>query len=525
MTPPTDSTRADSPDSVHPEWSHMATHGASVVKGMSIRQRAVIVALLGLGVALRLRPYLANRSLWLDESFLALNVMERDFAGLARPLDYDLAAPLGFLWAERLAINLLGSSEYALRAFPVLAALCALFVFWRFVSTFLIPAGAILAVASFAISEPLIYYAAEAKQYSVDVAIAVILWSTFTAIKTRLDNDDLRAWAFVTPLGAAAIWVSHPAIFVVGGISMRLLWEGLRHAGWKSLVVRACASLSWAASFAALYFISLRFASVHLHAAWRGTEVPLVPLTVQDFTKYIDVVWTLSSLPLGHRVSQLVTLSAVIGVIALWRRGDRQVWWFAGTLVLVGLASSLGKYPVAMRLWLFFAPAMILLVAAGVDEVRRHTRQTFPILAPVLACLILALPALTAGHAALRPRGHEEIRPLLQHVRAHYREGDVLYLYRAAEVAALYYAKRGLVFPGEIVMGMNTVDRYQGEADVEKLRGRSRIWVLFSHVLRRSNGLDDETLLIHLLDRVGVRLDAVRETGASLYLYDLSRAP
>jgi hypothetical protein len=37
--------------------------------------------------------------------------------------------------------------------------------------------------------------------------------------------------------------------------------------------------------------------------------------------------------------------------------------------------------------------------------------------------------------------------------------------------------------------------------------------------------VNDEKLLMHFLDRVGARLDARRTTGASLYLYDLSRAP
>src|SRR5215212_9418646 len=42
-----------------------------------------------LGAALRLRQYLYGRSLWVDEAFLSLNVAERSFAGLVRPLGWD----------------------------------------------------------------------------------------------------------------------------------------------------------------------------------------------------------------------------------------------------------------------------------------------------------------------------------------------------------------------------------------------------------------------------------------------------
>jgi hypothetical protein len=429
------------------------------------------------------------------------------------------------LWAERLVIDVFGTSEYALRALPLLAGILALFVFWRLVARLLDTTGTVMAVAIFAISGPLIRYAAEAKQYSLDAAITIILWSTFTNARARLDDDDLAAWSFVALLGAAAIWLSHPAIFVVGGLSVHWLWLSLRRAAWKSLMLRAAVSAVWAANFLVIYLVSLRFASKTMLAYWRGAEAPLIPLSAGDLTRYIDVASLLSQLALGHRAFQLVMFAAAVGVIALWRRHHRQAWWLAGALALVWLASGLGKYPLTERLWLFLAPAMILLAAAGVDEVWRRTRHTFPLLAPILACLLLAHPLLAAAHTAVRPRGREEIRPLLQHLMAQYRDGDVLYLYRAAEFAANYYAKRGLAFPGEVVPGMNSDERYQAEADMQLLRGRRRVWFLFSHVNDRSDGIDDEKLVLHLLDRAGVRLHAVRQTGASLYLYDLSRAP
>jgi hypothetical protein len=271
-----------------------------------------------------------------------------------------------------------------------------------------------------------------------------------------------------------------------------------------------------------LYLVSLRAVSAQFARVWRGAGAPLLPVDSGQASKYINVIYTLCSLPLGGGAGRLVMLSAVIGVIALWRRGYGQSAWFAGTLVLVWLASGLGKYPVAMRLWLFMAPVMILVVALGVEEVWSRTRPTFPALAPILACALLAYPALGTARVALRPPGHEEIRPLLQHMRERYQEGDILYLYRNAQWATRYYAASGLNFPGEVVL--NRGGRYDSEREVEELRGRRRVWFLFSHVVR-SEGLDDEKLLLYLLDRVGIRLEARRETGASLYLYDLSRTP
>ena len=54
-------------------------------------------SLIALGIFLRVAPYAANHSLWLDEANLALNIVDRPLEGLLRPLDYGQGAPVGFL--------------------------------------------------------------------------------------------------------------------------------------------------------------------------------------------------------------------------------------------------------------------------------------------------------------------------------------------------------------------------------------------------------------------------------------------
>jgi len=85
-----------------------------------------ILALLAvLGVALRLREYWFNRSLWVDEAAFALNVINRDFASLLS----DQTAPPGFLLATFSAVAAFGPGELALRLTPLIAGL--LFFRWR----------------------------------------------------------------------------------------------------------------------------------------------------------------------------------------------------------------------------------------------------------------------------------------------------------------------------------------------------------------------------------------------------------
>ena len=58
-----------------------------------------------------------------------VNVLDRDVAGLTRPLDYQQVCPLLFLWAEKAIVGLLGFREWTLRLVPTAAAVASMFVF------------------------------------------------------------------------------------------------------------------------------------------------------------------------------------------------------------------------------------------------------------------------------------------------------------------------------------------------------------------------------------------------------------
>jgi hypothetical protein len=88
-----------------------------------------LLAVIVLGVGLRLAQYVTDRSLWCDEALLALNVLHRPTAELFEPLDYHQGAPVGFLLLEKLATNLAGHGELALRAFPLAFGIVGLVVF------------------------------------------------------------------------------------------------------------------------------------------------------------------------------------------------------------------------------------------------------------------------------------------------------------------------------------------------------------------------------------------------------------
>jgi len=133
----------------------------------------VVGIIIGLGIVLRLVQYLHNRSLFIDDAGLALNLIEKTFSELFQPLDYYQMAPPGFLLVAKVLINTFGAGEYVLRLFPFVAGVLSLFIFYAVARRVLSQRGLIISLALLAISDPLLYFSSEFKQYSSDVAIAL----------------------------------------------------------------------------------------------------------------------------------------------------------------------------------------------------------------------------------------------------------------------------------------------------------------------------------------------------------------
>src|SRR4051794_12995091 len=75
-----------------------------------------------LGVVLRWVQYWPARSLWHDEAALAVNIVQRSFAELLEPLDFNQGAPIGFLMVQKALGATFGYEARVLRFVPFLCA-------------------------------------------------------------------------------------------------------------------------------------------------------------------------------------------------------------------------------------------------------------------------------------------------------------------------------------------------------------------------------------------------------------------
>src|SRR5262249_31108039 len=139
----------------------------------------------------------------------------------------DQVAPLGFLWIELTMVRLLGFAEWSLRLFPLCCGILSLFVFRHLASRLLSGAAYVLAVACLAVSKVPIGLSTDAKPYASDLLIARVL----LAIAVEwLRAPERTVWLWIlAAVAPAALFVSLPAVFVAGAISLALVMPA-----WKS---------------------------------------------------------------------------------------------------------------------------------------------------------------------------------------------------------------------------------------------------------------------------------------------------
>ena len=190
--------------------------------------------IIGIGIILRLVRYLYNPALWFDESDAALDIIIRPFSDLINPSpDWSSKYPYGFLIIEKVATQIFGNSEYALRLFPFISGIASVFLFYKVAEHYLRPKALLIALGLFAISDTLIYYSSELKPYSSDLNFTLLLIICSIYIQSRKLN--LVRSALFGGLGAVMPWFSYPSAFVLAGVGLSFAVFSINRKDWLRL--------------------------------------------------------------------------------------------------------------------------------------------------------------------------------------------------------------------------------------------------------------------------------------------------
>lgn len=566
--------------------------------------------LLGFGLVIRVLQYLSNRALWADEAKLALNLVNRSYGELLQPLAHDQIAPVGFLWAEKAAIQLLGQTEYALRLVPLVSGIVSLGLFYLLLrglldgtlpsaapvftrsdldsldskdkvecsrafihSLTLSPIALPIALALFVCLHDLVYYASEVKQYSSDVAIALLL--TVLLLRVRQPKLGRRQVLVVTLAGAIALWCSHPAVFVLTGVELsyagpalvqawRNRQRNVSHLTHRGLVMHWRKRLlmygGWGLSFAAFYGLTL-----YNHP----TEGTLT--TSWDYTfpeSWLDLDWLFYALKRFFRnplrfpdvVDEVAIALFVLGCVALARRSMGRLGVLVAPVGVTLVAAYLQKYPFRDRLVLFLVPFFMVMLAIGVayswdilqfrrscalgtkasspdasnvdaspsawQKIRHNLGRAFNV---ALIAILLSIPLWRASQFLMSSYAFEDIRPLMEYVQTYRQAGDRLYVFQKSQYQFEFYAPRYDFQSEDYVISVDpdrvgerdfsAAKRAAYRQDVRQFEGE-RVWFLVADTSLR----DDTEFLVSMFESIGQRRDCLETDYAASFvcLYDLT---
>ena len=381
--------------------------------------------------------------LWGDEAFVAVNFLTRDFAGLARPLEYFQIVPPGFLWAEWLAVSLFGTGERALRLVPYLAGVASLLLFWRFCREVATRRTVLLAVAMLAASFYPVRHSTEVKPYAIDLLVSLALLSTGWA--TGRDIRSSRAWLALFGVTIVGVWCSYAAVFPAASVALflgaRVFRERSKRLAALWVTYGLLLTLSWGIVF-------VTFADPQARAAeflpyletWKDAFPPLaepwrLPWWLLDVHTGNMLAYPYGGNNFG---STLTTILVVAGCIRMGRRRARRPLLFLllGALPVALVAAALHRYPygTSTRIMLYMAPAFCLLIGEGIMALLqlRHCTSRGPlIVGGVLAIVPLIC---TAFNVATPYKAYDDVlhRSLARWVAARSAPGDQWVVFNGA---------------------------------------------------------------------------------------------
>jgi hypothetical protein len=333
---------------------------------------------LWVGALLRVWVYLLNREYWMDEGSLLGNIIGTSVFDFSAHFSGDQLAPIGFLIIERTVVGLLGSSGYVTRFVPLLCGVGSLWLFRTLAERSVSGSSLLVAMALFAFSDDVVYYASEVKPYASDLVIGLGLLLLASSLIGQRHCSPRKLLAFGL-FAVASPWFSFPSMFITAGCVMTILIDRVVRKGFRDLGWLLGIALLWAASACLAYLVStwLLNPTTTMYVFWNFAFLPVPPSNRTEVMKLSGVLLEVFVNPLNLMPWSLPAACVIVplvvwlvGACSLFRR-DLSTFLLLGLpIALAMVAAALRKFPFHGRLILELVPAFYLMIAEGTECVR-----------------------------------------------------------------------------------------------------------------------------------------------------------
>ena len=446
-----------------------------------------IILLIGIALSVGVSFYMncVGRSLWHDESALVYNFITRDLGNIvSRPLDVNQSAPMLYLIVVELFATLLGHSEFVLRLPSFFFYVAMVFFVYGFQKNVKLryPLVGTLLISSLGF---LMMYASECKQYMCEACLAMaILW----LYSGYLKKETNRSWALLILLSAIFIWGGNPCCFVIGGVLLTEFIHAIIQKDSKRIITVIISGILVIASFGIYFLIWLKpvIDAGFMTSYWAGYNLPLPFLSskeelIQGYYNFCNIIVQF------HIGKYLVCLGIAFGVVLAFRGKNRAFMALVYLSVIMLVASAIGMFPLADRMWLYYFPIMLLFTAYSFDNLIMRKQIWCKVVSIILVAVIfLSSQGISKYmHPQNVMRGGQEIKPLIAYVEEHIQEGETLFLFNSARY----------VFEYETSVGSQSIGGYEDnvvysaeysskltQADIEYISETSNTYIIFYHL-------------------------------------------
>jgi len=462
------------------------------------------------GILLRIEKAVLGRSFRGDEAAVASSIKSHSLLELITvPLGGSVTAPLGFLAIEKMVVGLLGFQDFFYRLIPLIAGCLSVILMYFVAKEVLDNFGAAFAVGAFSLNWMLSFYSSDLKQYSTDVALALLI---YLMAARYFKNNSTKNIVWLTVVGLIGLFFSHPAIFILSAIGLALVYQTWRDGrGFKKIFLIGGL---WVGVFLILYFVSYRYVgeSTYNVSYWSnlGALMPIPPWKNPGW--FVDRLDNFFVIDLN--LSQFTFIETALygfGIIFLLLK-KKWSWSIIlfGSMIFTFLASGIANYPFKGRLILFLAPGTLLAIGAGIDGLALILK-TSPFLSHgfrwLLTAYLLVGPIISAYSYLQEPRAYpfqEDIKPAMSYVEQHLEANDQFVIYDQAAVTYQYYAPFfGLNNFYTIYLGDYRKKPINYNLVIDALPKNQRIWFIFSNVLKTRDNISDRSYIFDYLKSIG----------------------
>ncbi|MEO6025308.1 MAG: glycosyltransferase family 39 protein, partial [Candidatus Binatia bacterium] len=482
-------------------------------------QRLAVIAVAALTVvALLLRFSTLGRSLWLDEAWRANIALAPSWPAFWSDVlgsgGGKIGAPMPPIFVVVLrAIGLVtGHSAVGMRLLPLAASIAAVPIAYVVGRRAAGTAAGLVAALCLTAAPAALLHGQELKQYSVDVTVVLTLLLATSAVAAS--PSTWRAWLVLAGVQSLAPGLAYPAALVLPGTALATLsvcrGNDDRKKWLVAQTISALAALAWYA-----LVIGPQRERPRVLAYWAGDFPPLDQTLgpawfagqLRDFVVYAcgQPAWLAAAVT----VVGLVCAARWLGLAAL------------GTLATALAAAAWRIYPLsAGRATVFLLPFVYLGLAAACGRMRTA-------IGAVLALLVAVTVIPLVGRGLVHPAAalvYEETEPLIAAIERERRPNDRVYVYDGAVPAFRF--RHPAADPAIVLGSSRRTDNAAYATEIRPLVvPGTRVWVLFAHVFVAPSGQSERDVILGELALYGRQVDAREAPGASLHLFEITRAP